>query len=150
MKTNTKALRVVALVALAASSAFLFGCQSSEDKARIRLAVSAFDRAADARSGDARIESLMIDLQKAVDAVHDDHARTEILDCYTLLRIYRSRQQIIAIAYEQNLLDTGHWKNTTAAEADKAMTEAKVANPLPDLKPLSDCEVVRLANLPSN
>ena len=93
------------------------------------------------------MERLMIDLEKAVDAVPDGHARTEILDCYRLLRIYRMRQHLIALTFEANLYKRGHGLKTTEKEAKKAMSEAQLAHPMPDVEPLVNCSVRRLPEI---
>ena len=122
----------------------LCGCSSAEDKARIRLAVSAFKLAADARERD---ESLMADLQRAIDVVPDGRARDELVSCRGVLTEYWIAQQRIVLSFEDNLQKIGHGRETTAKEAEIAMSKAKRDNPALDPKPMVDCEALRLPKL---
>jgi hypothetical protein len=135
MKMAAKGLVAMALALL------LCSCTSPEDKSRIRLAASAFDRAYEAGG---RNEELMVDLQKAVDAIQDADARAEFLRCKNLLTSYNLAQRMVVIAYERNLIEIGHGRQSTAKDAEIAMSKAKLANPLPDLQPLANCDVVSL------
>jgi hypothetical protein len=122
----------------------LIGCASAEDKARIRLAVSAYKAAADASRPD---ETLMADLQRAIDVVPDGHARSELVDCQLELQKYKLSLKRIELAYEQNLVAIGHGRDTTAKEADAAMSKAQRDNPRPDPDEIAKCEVSRLPDL---
>jgi hypothetical protein len=88
----------------------------------------------------------MVDLQKAADAIRDDSARAEFLRCRNLLTRYNLAQRMVLIAYERNLIEIGHGGQSTTKDAEIAMSKAKIANPLPDLRPLANCDIV---NLPS-
>lgn len=136
------AVWIVPAVALAM---ILSGCgPSSDDKARIRLAVSAFNRALDKQGRD---EDSMIDLQKAVDLVPDGKARTEILRCQGLLITYSQRQRLLYLDLELNLLKIGHRQQSTKEDFERAMSKARSDNPLPDFDPLAKCNVISLPQL---
>jgi hypothetical protein len=136
------ARRLAAVIALAVASA---ACgPSAEDKARIRLAVSAFKLAGDVHGGGSESgisKSRMDDLQKAIDVVPDGHARDALLDCQRLLVSYKHAERMIESQLETNLLKTGNGREPTKADFDRAMAKAKAEYPMPDYEPLSRCTV---------
>lgn len=81
------------VISSAIVAVFLFqvACTSQEDKARIRLAASAFERASDPHGRD---ERLMTELQEAIDVVPDGKARDELVRCQALLQRYRPVPEI--------------------------------------------------------
>lgn len=125
---------------IAIVSLFQVACTSQEDKARIRLAASAYLRASDERRGRAD-GHLMTDLQRAIDVVPDGKARDELVKCHRLLENFRLIEEAGQLDYEHNLDVIGHGGPTTTKQRELAMSKAKQANPLPDLKLLGDCYV---------
>jgi hypothetical protein len=119
---------VVALV----STLLLTGCgTSAEDKAKIRLAVSAVRRAVDANEmSKGAMEERLAEAERAIDAVPDGEARTAIVDCERLLWHYKMARSVVWIATRANLYNM-------SAEAAYAAAERK--HPVPDYEPIAAC-----------
>ena len=99
----------------------LSGC-GSEDKARTRLAASAFLRADDAAyKSDAEFSFAITDLEKATDVITDGDVREDLNTCRRSLELMRSMNQS-AMSDLQNQERRGH--SATDAEAKKAFSRS--------------------------
>jgi hypothetical protein len=136
-----KSAPAFAVVIIVSITTLCGGCTSAEDKARIRQAVTAYNIAS---RGSSNSEALMLDLQKAVDAVPDGKARDEFLTCLNLLQMYTLKQQTQFLALERNLTEIGHGRQSTKKDFDIANAKAQKEAPLPDYNPIAKCAVVTL------
>lgn len=121
---------------LAALVLIVASCNSPAEKARIREAASAFERALQASPKD--VDLKMIELQNAIDNVSDDNARYQLQHCERLLATYMDAQTVsIDIQGEQR--KAGRGGTYTSNDLSRAIAKATSKEGVPELRTITAC-----------
>jgi hypothetical protein len=126
-------MRTAISSAMAIVAISLSGCgPSPTDKANIRLAVSAFNRAEAAKDGnETEFQYLLGDFEKAADAIRNDDSRYRVTHCVAKLKIYRYARRSADIELElMKHAPTEADLRNTVAKSEPQREAVKVSSPV--------------------